>query len=83
MGKTKTYTISMGFFIEEANTHETAEYKISVPKKVNLDEVKEVLLKEYNNGMDFKTPIELINYVCKKYKWEWDSFNFDIDFYLD
>lgn len=83
MSKTKTYTITMGFLIEEANTHETAEYKITVPKKVNLNEIKEILLKEYNNGTDFKIPLELIDYVCKKYNWEWDDFDFDIDIYLD
>lgn len=82
MGKTKTYTITIGYFIEEANTHETEEYEIIVPKKINLSEIKEILSKEYNNGMDFKSPIELIDYVCKKYNWKWDSFDFDIDFYL-
>jgi hypothetical protein len=26
-----------------------------------------------------KTPITLLNYICKKYNWEWKHFDFDID----
>lgn len=69
------------------------EFRIVVPNNVTVEEVREVLSKTHElldkegsegiYGNDNRSPVALLDYICEKYGWGWEDFNFDMEFSID
>ena len=69
------------------------KFKLSVPESATIEEVTETIIREHNflSGDDDtdvygnlgRNPTTLLDYVCRKYNWEWFDMVYDIDIKLD
>jgi hypothetical protein len=87
----KTYTIRLNFFWDDGN--DMREFKITVPGNITEGKITEILLKEHKYlsvddkedfyGIQGRDPETLVDYVCEKYNWQWQEFEYDIDLNFD
>ena len=60
-----------------------AEYEIWEMVVISNDskEYVEKVIKNYqkDNNAEFESPVELMDAICEKYRWQWEDFNYDIN----
>lgn len=87
----KKFNLRMNFFWDDGD--DMRKFRLTVPDNIEIEEVKEILIKthEYLDiedetdlyGTTGRTPVTLLDYICKKYGWSWEDFSFDIDLNFD
>ena len=60
-----------------------------VPNNITNNQIEEIIIKEHKflcfddeddiYGTQGRNAVTLLDYICKKYHWEWKDFEFDID----
>lgn len=83
----RTLNIRINFFWDDED--DICNFKLTVPNNVNEIEIVDLIEREHEYlcredtediyGIQGRNPETLINYVCEKYNWEWNKFDFDID----
>lgn len=84
----KTLTIRLTFLWDDID--EMREYKISVPNALTTKEIINIFKKEHDilamddelsdiYGYEGRCPETLIKYICKKYHWNFEPVNFDLE----
>ena len=84
----KTLTIKLTFLWDEAD--DMREYKLSVPSALTRKEIMDIFKNEHDilamddelsdiYGYEGRCPDTLINYICKKYGWNYEPVNFDFE----
>lgn len=83
----KKYNLRIDFFWDDGD--DMWEFKIEVPENVTVEEIENILFETHTYldmedeidlyGTNGRTPVTLLDYICKKYGWKWEDFEFDID----
>lgn len=87
----KKYNLRMNFFWDEED--DMKEFFIYVPNAVLIDDISKELINAHEYlvfkdeteiyGKIGRNPETLIDYVCKKNKWKYEEFVYDIDLNFD
>ena len=83
----KKLNLRINFFWDDED--DIWEFTLTVPDEINVIRVEEILLKahQYLNaedetdlyGTNGRSPVTLLDYVCREYGWSWEDYSFDID----
>lgn len=87
----KKLTLRINFFWDDGE--DMQEFTLKVPSNVTIDQVKDTLIKTHDHldmnddtnsyNTSGRNPVTLLDYVCRKHGWEWESLSFDIDLNLN
>ena len=88
----KTLTIKLTFLLDDED--DLREYHLTVPNALTNVEIIDILKREHEilslddelsdiYGYQGRNPDTLLEYVCKKYHWNYESVNFDFGLTLE
>lgn len=87
----KTYTLKLNFLWDEEI--DTEVFKLTVPDNITEKDIYITLQTEHNYldkkdeedlyGYLGRNPETLLDYICEKFDWDWEPFEFDMDIEFD
>lgn len=85
------YNIRINMLFDDED--EIGEFTLYTPKNITVDQVYDSIIETHDYlcfddeeelyGYQGRNPATLIDYVCEKNGWEYDTMHFDIDINLD